>query len=137
MGIRKRTIGVDFPFKNSVEGDYLKLTKTPEVEIKANLIHLLTTQIGQRYFKPSFGVNLRKHLFNPLDEATKENIRENITSAVERWLPNIKITQINIKGYNKDNSASDYDLHKITISIDYNITNRVFEYTDNITLNVE
>jgi phage baseplate assembly protein W len=137
MGIRKRTIGVDFPFKDSSEGDYLKLTKTPEVEIKANLVHLLTTQVGQRYYKPSFGVNLRKYLFEQLDEGTKERIREEITSSVETWLPNIKITRINIKGYDKDENEDDYNLHKITISIDYTITNRVFEYTDNLTLNIE
>ena len=35
----RETFGIDFPFQDSVFGDYLKMTETPEQEIKADLIH--------------------------------------------------------------------------------------------------
>ena len=44
------TYGIDFPFQDSVYGDYLKMTETPEDEIKANLIHLLLTRKGFWYY---------------------------------------------------------------------------------------
>ena len=31
----RETFGIDFPFQDSVYGDYLKMTETPEDEIKA------------------------------------------------------------------------------------------------------
>ena len=59
MQLRKKTIGVSFPFAESNEGDYLALTKTAANEIKSNFVHLLMTTKGERYFLPQFGTNLR------------------------------------------------------------------------------
>ena len=41
----RQTFGIDFPFQDSVYGDYLRMTETTESEIKANLIHLLLTRM--------------------------------------------------------------------------------------------
>ena len=46
------TYGVDFPFRDSLEGKFVKMTASPEREIRANLIHLLLTKKGSRYFYP-------------------------------------------------------------------------------------
>ena len=40
--------GMDFPFRDSNEGNYLRMTVEPEREIRANLIHLLLTRRGSR-----------------------------------------------------------------------------------------
>ena len=57
------TYGIDFPFRDSLEGKFLKMTGSPEVEIRANLIHLLLTKRGSRYFLPEFGTNW-SHFFS-------------------------------------------------------------------------
>ena len=43
-----RTYGIAFPFNDSPEGDYLKLTQTANDEIRTDLIHLLLTRKGSR-----------------------------------------------------------------------------------------
>jgi len=65
MEVRKKTYGIDFPFNDSNNGDFLKLTEIPEREIKSNLIHLLLTNKGSRYYLPEFGTNLYHYIFDP------------------------------------------------------------------------
>ena len=40
------TYGINFPFRDSLRGDYLQLTELESEEIKADLIHLLLTRKG-------------------------------------------------------------------------------------------
>ena len=50
--------GINFPFNESPLGFYLDLSDSPEAEIRSNLIHLLLTRKGSRYFLPDFGTRL-------------------------------------------------------------------------------
>lgn len=44
------TYGINFPFRDSKDGRYLDLSKTPDKELRTDLIHLLLTRKGTRYF---------------------------------------------------------------------------------------
>ena len=92
----RQTFGIDFPFQDSVYGDYLKMTETPEDEIKANLIHLLLTRKGSRYFLPDFGTSLYEYIFEPLDSPTFASIEAEIREQVIKYIPNLKITNIEV-----------------------------------------
>ncbi len=48
------TYGINFPFNDSLKGDYLSLSQNPDQEIRSNLIHLILTRRGSRYFLPDF-----------------------------------------------------------------------------------
>ena len=89
------TYGINFPFRDSRRGDYLELTELESQEIKADLIHLLLTRKGSRYFLPSFGTNLYQFLFEPLTETVINAIKLEIKTACENFLPNLKINNIN------------------------------------------
>lgn len=135
MGIRKKTIGVAFPFKDSDEGDYLMLTRTAAEEIKSNLIHLLMTTKGERYFLPQFGTNLRQYIFEPQSSELDEEIRNEISTAVKEFMPNVQIRNINLTHYGDETGLSENQKYRITISIDYRLASGSFDYTDNATLN--
>ena len=64
------TYGLTFPFRDSFDGKYLDLSSTTEKEIRNNLIHLLLTRKGSRYYLPDFGTRLYEFLFDPLDTPT-------------------------------------------------------------------
>jgi len=68
------TYGLTFPFRDSFEGKYLDLSNTTEKEIRNNLIHLLLTRKGTRYYLPDFGTRLYEFLFDPLDAPTFSQI---------------------------------------------------------------
>jgi phage baseplate assembly protein W len=132
MSFRKKTYGVNFPFMDgSNESDFIKLTETPENEIKSSLIHLLLTKRGSRYYLPEFGTNLLQYVFEPLDEITLGKIEDEITDAVEQFIPNLTINAINIERIDEKNDSYE---HTIKINIDYTINSRTFESNDTIIL---
>jgi phage baseplate assembly protein W len=138
VNIRKKTYGINFPFGSGDNGDFIKLTTIPEAEIKSNLIHLLLTRRGSRYFLPDFGTNLYQYLFEPLDDITIGKIENEINDAVEKYIPNLTINKINIEKFN-DNIlyvADQQKQHQIRIKIDYTITSRSFQVSDNVTINL-
>jgi len=79
------TYGINFPFLQSSKGNYLKLTETTDEEIRTDLVHLLLTRRGSRYFLPDFGTRLYEFIFEPLDGATFEEIRAEIEEQVATY----------------------------------------------------
>jgi phage baseplate assembly protein W len=90
------TYGINFPFKDSVKGDYLQLTELESEQIKSDLIHLLLTRKGSRYYLPDFGTRLYEFLFEPFDGLTFDAIESDIRDAVATYMPNLLLNQITI-----------------------------------------
>ena len=136
MNIRKTTYGVNFPFLDGVNGDFLRLTETPELEVKSNLIHLLLTRKGSRYYLPDFGTNLYQYIFEPLDDITMGKIEDEIIDAVEKYIPNLTINKIVIQKFFDDIEYVDDDQlqHTIKINLDYTVNSRTFQSSGTVTL---
>ena len=90
------TYGLNFPFRNSLQGDYLELTELESQEVKADLIHLLLTRKGSRYFLPTFGTRLYEFIFEPFDGLTFDAIQSDIRDAVSTFMPNLLLNSITI-----------------------------------------
>ena len=90
------TYGINFPFKDSRRGDYLELTQLESQQIKSDLIHLLLTRKGSRYYLPDFGTRLYEFLFEPFDGLTFDAIQSDIRDAVQNFMPNLLLNQITI-----------------------------------------
>jgi len=90
------TYGLNFPFRNSKRGDYLELTQFEAQEVKADLIHLLLTRKGTRYYLPDFGTRLYEFLFEPFDGLTFDAIESDIREAVSNYMPNLLLNNITI-----------------------------------------
>ena len=93
------TYGINFPFRQSQKGTYLNLTEETGDEIRANLIHLLLTRKGYRYYLPDFGTRLYEYIFEPLDGQTFDTIRAEIEESVAKYIPNLTIENITIEPY--------------------------------------
>jgi phage baseplate assembly protein W len=90
------TYGINFPFRDSRRGDFLELTPLESQQIKSDLIHLLLTRKGSRYFLPDFGTRLYEFLFEPFDGLTFDAIQSDIRDAVQVYMPNLLLNQISI-----------------------------------------
>ena len=90
------TYGINFPFRDSRKGDYLELTEFENQEIKADLIHLLLTRKGSRYFLPDFGTRLYEFIFEPFDNLTFDAIQSDIRDAVSTYMPGLLLNNITI-----------------------------------------
>ena len=149
-----KTYGLTFPFVESYNGKYLDLSDYPAEEIRSNLIHLLLTRKGTRYFLPDFGTRLLEYIFEPLDGPTFQNIQSEIRDSVEKFMPQLQLTNINISaptgeaaGATVTNSGNvinpqlqmtnqNVTEYTATVRIDYSITNDVFNSKDFIILNI-
>tara|TARA_B100000424_G_C22739666_1_gene400433 strand:- start:169 stop:609 length:441 start_codon:yes stop_codon:yes gene_type:complete len=111
-------IGIDLPFYKSdgTEG-YFSSTKTTLQAVKNNLINLLKTEKGERYFQPSLGLNLKSFLFEPITPGMDDRIKEDIMSTLSIWLPFVNINNINVSV----NESDAFDKNKIKIDISFSL----------------
>jgi phage baseplate assembly protein W len=76
------TYGLNFPFEDSNKGDYLLLTETARLQIRSDLLHLILTKRGSRYYLPDFGTRLYEYIFEPYDGLTENAIEADIRDSV-------------------------------------------------------
>ena len=119
-------INIDFPFRDSDNGFYFKMNKTDKDAIRADLLHLLLTNKGERLYLPEFGSDLKKFIFEPNDEITHEQIKDNLNQIIIRFIPNLLINDISFR-----NDAIE---ELIIVELTYTVTEGTFTSTDTITL---
>lgn len=124
-----RYININYPFRNSEKGFFLDLNSTNESAIKADLMHLILTRKGQRLYNPDFGTDLLRYIFEPEDGFTLNQIKEEITNVVKRYLPNLQIDSITVD----QSTESEY---AAVVRMDYTITDDVFNTIDFIIINI-
>jgi phage baseplate assembly protein W len=149
-----KTHGIKFPFRDSQTGTYVSLTQNSDEEIRTNLIHLVLTRKGSRYFLPDFGTRIYEFIFEPLDTPTFDAIRTDITNAVEKYIPNLIVNDISVTPYQSDDSIRGEinteilggELYRIPdrsteeytakVRIDYTITDSAFNSRDFVIINI-
>lgn len=147
------TYGIDFPFRDSKKGDFFSMTESPEREVRANLIHLILTKKGSRYYLPDFGTRIYEYIFEQNDAVTFNLIEEEIREGVRNYIPNLDINSIQIMSAEDDpeNPGSvkedeDQRLFRISdssskpytakVKIDYTVNNGAFSTSDFIIINI-
>lgn len=148
-----KTYGIDFPFNESRRGTFFNMTETPDREIRANLLHLILTRRGTRYYLPDFGTRLYEYIFEPNDSVTFQMIEDEIRTTVKKFIPNLDITEIRIVQADQDteelssvSEESDSRLFRVSnnstkpytakVRIDYDINNEPFSSSDFIIINI-
>lgn len=148
------TYGINFPFVDSYVGKYLDASSSGEEEVRSNLVHLLLTKKGTRYFLPDFGTRLYEYIFEPLDGPTFSEIEDEIRTSVEKYMPGILVTNISITDAAEQTNSYDTTYvnvdgqrefrtpnistqeHTAKIKIDYKNTNGVFNSSDFVIINI-
>jgi phage baseplate assembly protein W len=123
---KTRYINIDFPFKDSKKGFYFGLTQTDRDAIRADLLHLLLTNKGERLYLPDFGSDLKKYIFEPNDSITHEEIRDNLNNSISLYIPNLIINSIEFRNEEIE--------ELIVVELTYTVTEGTFQSTDTVTL---
>lgn len=137
---------------DSDKGDFVRMTQTPDQEIRSNLIHLILTRRGSRYYMPDFGTRLYEFIFNPNDSVTYSLIEEEITEGVKKYIPNLQINKITITPATESEETSsvsemeDERLFRVSdastkeytakVKIDYTSNSGAFATSDFIIINI-
>ena len=94
--------------------------------IRASIQRILGTARGERVMQPEFGANLKKMLFEPLDNMLIEDIKEQITDIVETQEPRVTVDGIDFQ--------FDYENHTIYIAITFKYVRSGYEDSFNFTI---
>jgi phage baseplate assembly protein W len=125
----KKYININFPFKNSPEGFFLDLTTTDNSAVKADLMHLILTRKGQRLYNPDFGTNLLLYIFEPNDNLTHGELKNEITTTVKKYLPNLNIDNLSV-------GPDEEGEYTAVIKVDYTINEGFFTAKDFIIVKI-
>jgi phage baseplate assembly protein W len=115
MALSARTfsdIDVDF-MPNPITSDILK--KTNENAIAQSIGNLLQTSHYERLFNPELGCNLKRYLFEPIDNITTNNIIEEITKTIVNYETRVQLLDVT--------ANPDYDKNGYDVSIKFIIRN--------------
>jgi phage baseplate assembly protein W len=124
-----KNINIDFPFKNSPTGDFLNLNKTSAEAIKADIMHIILTNKGERYYLPDFGTNLRNYIFEQSDSISYEEIRNEVVTSLTKFIPNLKVNNILVE-------ASEEEDYTAIVKLEYVITDDIFENKDSLIIKI-
>ena len=148
-----RTYGISFPFRQSNVGDYLLLTQQSDEEIRTDLLHLILTRKGSRYYLPDFGTRIYEFIFEPLDGVTFESIKDDIRDNVSKYIPNLIINDIIVLPYDEYESVGTLNTENLgngvyrvagrntseytaKMRIDYTISDNAFQTKDFVIINI-
>jgi hypothetical protein len=123
-------IGINFPFVDSAKGYYLDMTVTDADEIRANLMHLLLTNKGERFMMPNFGTDLIKYLFEPMINKTFSDLKLEINDTVKKFIPNLQVDDIIIDETNLDE-------HMVIVTIKYTTTDGTYNQSSELTIPIK
>ena len=117
-------VGVNLPFTGNAVFNSTYLTKDA---IKANLINYFLTNKGERYMNPQFGSNIRKLLFDNINEEKLEEIKSIVKRDIRKYFPRVNplLTQV----------TSDPDNHIVSLLVRYSIIDTNIE--DELLINIE
>ena len=65
---------------------------------------------------PGFGLNMRKYLFQPMDEQLFESIKQDILNAVSNYANNVRVLKIRVFPV-EDYGAEGYQALRIVLSV--------------------
>ena len=87
----KQGIGLDLPFEGDKLFNVNYLTKD---QVRANLLNLFLTDPGERLQNPSFGIGLRRLLFE--NDVSKEKLKSLIEDQVQIYIPDVNIINVDL-----------------------------------------
>ena len=100
----KVKIGIDLPIRrdDTLDGFFATTSTTIEA-VKNNIRNLLQTNVGERFFQPTLGLNLRQLLFEHVTTENLIGVQNAILDKIEFWLPFVEIRDIQV--LNRDNTT--------------------------------
>ena len=89
------TYNIKFPLNDDVtQNTYFKMTRVTKDAFSSDLLLLLLTQKGERYYEPDYGTDLLKYIFEPNDTLTASDVEQEIKRTVSLYIPNLTINNI-------------------------------------------
>lgn len=119
---RDQGIGISIPFG---EKSVFNTTFETSEAIKSNIVNLLLTEPGERFFNPELGTPLRTLLFENLTQQRLEIVKEVLEDKIQSFFSRVFIEDLTLQAEN----------NSLLVSLKYSIKNTGIQ--DEVLVNIE
>lgn len=103
---------LDFAFRRNPITDQLAIKKDIE-SVKQSVLNILSTNPGERPFRPIFGANIQKYLFDNFNSVKAALIQEQVETALRNFEPRVNVLRVDVE--------QDRDLNSIEVKVEFEI----------------
>jgi len=129
------TYNIKFPLNDNLSTNtYFLMTQVTKEAFSSDLLLLLVTQKGERYYEPDYGTDLLKYIFEPNDNITATDVEAEIKNTVSKYIPNLKINKINFN-WNLDDNGQPISENQLNVTIMFTYTEDSFSEQGQLDLN--
>ena len=126
---------IKFPIRDDVNTNtYFQLTNVTKDALSSDLILLLLTQVGERYYEPTYGCSLVKYIFEPNDSITASDVEQEIKSMVSLYIPALTINKVTFN-WNVDDNGEAISDNQVNVNIKFTYSEDVFSEQGELDLN--
>ena len=126
---------ITFPLNDDVStNSYFLMSKVTKDAFSSDLLVLLLTKKGERYYEPDYGTNLLKYIFEPNDNLEAGDIEKEIKTIVSTYIPALTINSVTFNWLTDDegNSISE---NQVNVNIKFTFTEDDFTENGELDLN--
>lgn len=129
------TYNIRFPIKDDVQKNrFVSMTQITKEALASDLLLLLLTEKGERYYEPSYGTNLLKYIFEPNDSITATEVEQEIKRTVKLYIPTLTINKIEFNRFEDDNNLK-IPQNQLNVKIRFTYSENTFSETGELDLN--
>lgn len=122
----KQYYGIKYPFvSDGYEKFFVDTNDSVMEKVRSQLMHVVFTPKGQRLRNPQFGTDLVKYIFEQSDTTSWDEIKNEVSEAVKRWVANCSINGIEVV-------KNENDEHEIYVKLAYSVQDGNKVYKDSI-----
>ncbi len=120
------TYNIKFPLNDDVTTNtYFAMSRVTKDAFSSDLLLLLLTQRGERYYEPDYGTNLLKFIFEPNDSMTEKDIEQEIKNTVSLYIPALKISSVTFSTL-KDEEGQPISENQLNVNIKFTYNEDAF-----------
>lgn len=130
-----RFINIRFPLRDDTEKNKaFNMTTITKEALTSNLLLLLLTRKGERYYEPDYGTNLLQYIFEPKDNLTINEIENELKETVKNYIPEVTISKISF--FNDfDDSGAVLKENELKVVINFTYSENTFIEKGTLELN--
>ena len=126
---------ITFPLNDDVSTNtYFLMSKVTKDEFSSDLLLLLLTSKGERYYEPDYGTNLLKYIFEPNDNLDANDIEQEIKTTVSTYIPALTINSVTFN-WLTDDEGNPISENQVNVNIKFTFSEDAFSEKGELDLN--
>jgi uncharacterized protein len=93
---QKAFLGIGWTFPPHVDTDGSMELAEYERDVHQAILIILGTNPGERVMRPNFGAGLNAFVFEPVNQATMNALRQRVQDALVDWEPRITLLEVDV-----------------------------------------